>query len=248
MSDDRLERERAFHNQRFAENERQAQLKYYAAVEAAMTHYRDRIAALALDADLLDYGCAEGDNVLRYASIARSIHGIDISDVAVDRGTARLDAAGITNGKLHVMNAEEMTFPDHSFDLVFGSGIVHHLDVQKSLTEIERVLKPGGRVLFVEPLGHNPAIDLYRRMTPQARTADEHPLRRSDFQLFEKIFSAARFDFHALTTLAVVPFRRTPAKAPILSATRAIDRALFRLPGLKWWAWYAVMEGQKAEA
>src|SRR3546814_1101008 len=80
------------------------------------------------------------------------------------------------------MNAEAMTFPDDSFDLVFGSGIIHHLDIDRAFGEIARVLRPGGRAVFIEPLGLNPAIELYRRFTPSARTPDEHPLLRRDFR------------------------------------------------------------------
>lgn len=240
----RLERERDFHNTRFEHDDRDAQLKYYDAIADCFRDYWSRVNTLAVGADILEYGCAYGDNALRLAPSTRSATGIDISDVAIEKGRERARARGLTNVRLEAMNAEEMTFPDDSFDLVFGSGIIHHLDIDRAFGEIARVLRPGGRAVFVEPLGLNPAIELYRRLTPNARTPDEHPLLRADFRRFEASFRTTACRFYGLTTLAVVPFRRTAAKAPLFTLTRAVDRGLFALPAVKWWAWYSLMEAE----
>ena len=44
------------------------------------------------------------------------------------------------------------------------------------LNEISRILKPNGKLLFIEPLGTNPLINFYRKLTPKSRSKDEHPL------------------------------------------------------------------------
>lgn len=240
----RLEREREFHNARFERDDRDAQLKYYDAIADCFRDYWARVDALATGADILEYGCAYGDNAMRLAATARTATGIDISDVAIDKGRERARARGLDNVRLEAMNAEAMTFADDSFDLVFGSGIIHHLDIDRAFAEIARVLRPGGRAVFIEPLGLNPAIELYRRLTPSARTPDEHPLLRHDFRRFDAAFRTTTCRFYGLTTLAVVPFRRTAAKAPLFAMTRAVDRGLFALPAVKWLAWYSLMEAE----
>ena len=242
----RLERERDFHNARFEHDDREAQLKYYDAIADCFRDYQARVDQLTVGADILEYGCAYGDNALRLAATARSATGIDISDVAIEKGRARARQRGLANVRLEAMNAEAMDFPDASFDLVFGSGIIHHLDIDRAFAEIARVLRPGGRAVFVEPLGLNPLIEIYRRLTPNARTPDEHPLLRQDFRRFEAAFRATTCRFYGLTTLAAVPFRRTAAKAPLFALTRAVDRGLFALPAVKWWAWYSLMEAEAA--
>src|SRR3546814_19701179 len=93
-----------------------------------------------------------------------------------------------------------------------------------------RVLRPGGRAVFIEPLGLNPAIELYRRFTPSARTPDEHPLLRRDFRRFDAAFGSTSCRFYGLATLAAVPFRGTMAKAPLFAVTRAVDRENGRAP------------------
>jgi ubiquinone/menaquinone biosynthesis C-methylase UbiE len=64
------------------------------------------------------------------------------------------------------MNAEATTFPDNSFDLICGSSILHHLNLDKACAEIRRILRPDGGAVFIEPLGHNPLINMFRKLTP----------------------------------------------------------------------------------
>lgn len=103
------------------------------------------------------------------------------------------------------MDCEFLNFDARSFDLVFGRSILHHLDIEKGLFEISRVLKPRGKAFFIEPLATNPIIELYRRFTPWDRTPDEHPLRPKDLKVFSRYFKT-RFQFlYALTLLCLVP-------------------------------------------
>src|SRR3546814_13720576 len=94
------------------------------------------------------------------------------------------------------MNAEAMDFPDDSFDLVFGSGIIHHLDIDRAFAEIARVLRPGGRAVFVEPPGLNPAIEIYRRLTPGAPPPAAHPLPPHHLRRFHAAFRNHTRRFH----------------------------------------------------
>lgn len=245
---DRLERERQFHDARFAggEDDRAAQMKYYVALKPCFARYAKRRAELAKDAVVLEYGCAHGGNAIALAGVARRVEGIDISKEAINAGNAEIAARGIGNVRLSVQNAEAMDFEDQTFDFVFGSGILHHLDYDKALAELHRVLKPGGVVLFTEPLGHNPAIEYYRKKTPEARTPDEHPLLVPDFRKFDATFEKTDVRFYGLTSLGSVLFRKTPLLGLARAIGTAADAVLLRVPGLKWWAWYALMEGRRA--
>ena len=244
---DRLDRERAYHDQRFAEETRLAQRKYYWAVRDAFSAYEQRRTQLAQGGDVLEYGCAKGAVSLSLAPTAKSVTGIDISPVAIGSANDAAAAQGLLNTRFDVMNAEAMEFEDESFDFIFGSGIIHHLDVKRSYRELHRVLRPGGRVLFIEPLGHNPVLGLYRKMTPAARTEDEHPLRKGDIRAFGEIFGDLRTHHFGLFSLGAVPFRNTAAGPAAYGASRALDRAVFALPFAKWWSWFCVMEGRKAD-
>jgi SAM-dependent methyltransferase len=110
-----------------------------------------------------------------------------------------------------------------------------------SVDRIGRVLKPGGVVLFTEPLDHNPAIEFYRKRTPEAHTPDEHPLLVCDFQKFDAAFELTDVRLCGLTSLGSVLFRRTLLLGLVRGLGSAMDAALLRVPGLKWWAFYASM-------
>jgi ubiquinone/menaquinone biosynthesis C-methylase UbiE len=141
------------------------------------------------------------------------------------------------------MDAENLDLEDDSFDVVFGSAILHHLDIARALSEIVRVMRPSGRALFVEPMGHNPAINLYRRLAPEVRTPDEHPLRVGDLRLLSRFFRASDFRFYHLLSLAAVPFRSTRVFESLRSSLDAVDRLLIsKLPGVGRYAWFVVLE------
>jgi hypothetical protein len=62
-----------------------------------------------------------------------------------------------------------------------------------ALDEIFRVLKPNGKILFVEPLGINPVGKLLRSLKKKARTSDEQPLRLCDIAEVKKRFETQFF-------------------------------------------------------
>ncbi|HPQ09044.1 MAG TPA: class I SAM-dependent methyltransferase [Bacteroidia bacterium] len=61
-------------------------------------------------------------------------------------------------------NAMNTSFSNNTFDVVYGSSVIHHLDLDLSLKEIFRVLKPGGRMVFAEPNMINPQIFIQKNV------------------------------------------------------------------------------------
>lgn len=245
-SDRRLESERQFHNMRFAEDTRDSAHGFYRTIDNCFRDYRVAVANRSRGKRILEYGCNKGDNALTLASECALIHGIDISDVAIANARSEARGRGILNAKFDVMNAERLEFDGATFDVIFGSGILHHLDVTRAYSELARVLKSGGSAVFVEPLGHNPFINAFRSKTPEMRTPDEHPLLKSDLLLAKKYFDRVDVKLYGLATLAAVPVLKTSWAGVIISAGKLTDKALLRLPGLKWWAWYSLLVFEKA--
>lgn len=241
----RVEHERDFHNARFTEEVRDAQGKYYASIKHGSAQFERRVMSLAAGADVLEYGCGSAVQGLKVADVARSLTGIDISDVAIAEANAAAHRRGLANTAYVTMDAEDMTFAPASFDLVFGRGIIHHLDLERCFSNIARVLRPGGKAVFWEPLGHNPVLNRYRDLTPDARTPDEHPLLRSDFELAAHFFELTKLRFYGLTTILSVPVRDTKVGNALLRVTSALDDLLFISP-LRWLAWYSLIELEKA--
>jgi SAM-dependent methyltransferase len=83
----------------------------------------------------------------------------DISEELLE--VARKKYSGI---EFRTADAMALDFADATFDVVFGSSVLHHLDMDKSLKEIFRVLKPGGRIVFEEPNMLNPQIFIQKNI------------------------------------------------------------------------------------
>jgi SAM-dependent methyltransferase len=233
----RKERERDYHNRAFSEGTRSPVAKYYEVTRASREAYHREIESRARGARVLEVGCGPGSSAFRLARAGARVTGIDISDVAIGQCTAKALAEGI-DAEFRVMDAERLEFAPGTFDVVCGTGILHHLDLDRAFAEVARVLRPAGCGVFIEPMGHNLAINLYRRLTPSLRTADEHPLRAADRRTFCVV--EARF-FH-LSSLAAFPFARAPGFGAALAALDRADRALFRaIPFLRRYAWVVVL-------
>ncbi len=191
---------------------------------------------------ILEYGCGSGSHSLEIARLGGIVTGIDISEVGIRQAREKAEAAGVQGADYLVMDAMNMDFPDGTFDMVIGEGILHHLDLEQSYREICRVLKPGGRAIFMEPLGHNPAIEIFRKLTPRLRTEDEHPLVRRDLNLARKYFQPCEFQYFHLTSFAALAFLKAPFFFGMVNFFDKVDRGLFKvIPPLGLLSWYCIM-------
>jgi SAM-dependent methyltransferase len=239
---ERYRREAEFHDHTFAQHSRAEVQRFYSITGASRRLYSDLITSACLGRAVLEYGCGPGSYAFDLVERGAHVVGIDISPVAIElaRQTAIDRGLDVT---FSVMNAESLDLPDGSFDIVCGSGILHHLDLSRALAEVRRVLKVGGRAVFIEPLGHNPIINWYRRRTPHLRSVDEHPLRMEDMAAFHGNFDRVAVRTFHLTTLAAVPLRKLPGFPLIVSGLDLFDRGLFRaVPPLRKHAWTCVIE------
>ena len=95
---------------------------------------------------ILDVGCANG-TILKLLPGARELHGVDISEVLVKRA----NAIGV-KALVHDVESGPLPYSDATFDAVFSGEVIEHLvDTDWLLSEINRVLKPGGMVVLTFP-------------------------------------------------------------------------------------------------
>jgi SAM-dependent methyltransferase len=73
--------------------------------------------------------------------------------------------------------------------------LLHHIpDPKIAIGEMHRVLKPGGKACFWDPLRHNPVINVYRRMATEVRTEDEMPLDINIVNHVKSLFPEVKYD------------------------------------------------------
>jgi SAM-dependent methyltransferase len=195
---------------------------------------------------VLECGFGRGGRALRLAEAGALVHAIDLSSAGARMARAEAAARGLAGrARFCLMDVQALGWPDRSFDLVCGSGILHHLDLDAACSEILRVMKPGAAAVFLEPLGHNPALRLFRRVTGSLRSADEHPLRMQDLARIRARFGPAAASYYGLSCLLAAPLIGLPGGAAAARLLQRLDRLLLRIPWLRPWAWMVVLELHK---
>lgn len=207
---------------------------------------------------VLDLGCGIGDAAVFFALAQASVCGVDISPktlVSADRLSKEYD---LPRGSLELLvaPAENLPYKNESFDLVYGNGILHHVDIRLTLLEVKRALKPGGTAFFVEPLAYNPLVNFYRKIVKKNRSPFEKPLTRKDLGMIKGVFPSVQFEFFWLTSLLVFIWMFFLGKRPdsvkywkevvyrssryerIFAPLNKLDRLLLKVfPPLRWLCW-----------
>ena len=98
---------------------------------------------------LLEVGCGLGADLVTLAQLGFVVTGVDLSEVAISMTERHLRTLGL-NGDARAANAEELPFPDYTFDEVFSTGVFQHTpNPQRAIEEGLRVLRPGGNMTVV---------------------------------------------------------------------------------------------------
>lgn len=113
-------------------------------------------ARLAPGRRAIELGCGTGVFLIRLAASGADILGVDVTSDLLSRARARLSS--IPNVRLVLGNAERLPCADARMDAVYGSSVLHHLDLDTALAEVARVLRPGGWAAFAEPNIVNPQV------------------------------------------------------------------------------------------
>ncbi len=121
-------------------------------------------------------------------------------------------------------------YPDASIDLIWGQAALHHLshDLGGITREAVRVLKPGGRLVFIfEPLGHNLLVAAIRAMRmARHELGDESNLYLSQFEQMGKSFSTT--EVQAFNLLGYPAKALADRLSPVATMVKRIDATLFR--------------------
>ena len=212
--------------------------------KAADQYYKNKIMKICSNAKVLDYGCYKGDETKKILQFKpKEVFGIDISERAIQSARENYNHLA----EFHVMDAHQLTFPENTFDAVIGRSILHHLEFEKAILELERVLKPGGTAVFIEPLDDNPLGKLARKMTPKARTRDEKPLSRKQLNWADKQFRRNRHLFYNLFSVPIACLTSLTMSHPnnmLLKLSHFVDLKLATSP-LRYWMRSVVLVWEK---
>lgn len=130
---------------------------------------------------VLEIGVGLGADHQLWAEHACELHGIDLTERAVDYARHRLSLFGLTSN-LRVADAENLPYDDDYFDIVYSWGVIHHSpDTVSAVREINRVLKPNGEAKVM--IYHTHSLVGYMRWVRYAL------LRLRPFMTLRKIYA-----------------------------------------------------------
>ncbi len=192
---------------------------------------------------VVEYGCGLGRFSILLARAGARVSAFDISEGSIEAARAWATSLGLADRiDFRVAAGENLPYEDGSFDLAFGKAVLHHLDPERGAAELARVLRPGGRAVFSEPLGTNPVVVFARARLPypgkHERGADI-PLRHSDIAAWTAPFARSELAGLQITSMVERGFGYTKKIRPL----RSIDAALLnQWPGLWPMCRYAVLK------
>lgn len=108
-------------------------------------------AELIGDECVLDLGCGTGHTAMAFAPHCAEVEALDLTSQMLDAGRRMADERGLANLTFRVGDAAELPYPDASFDVVASRLSAHHYTrPEQAVGEAVRVLRPGGRLLWID--------------------------------------------------------------------------------------------------
>ncbi|MGF1570758.1 MAG: class I SAM-dependent methyltransferase [Nodosilinea sp.] len=191
----------------------------WAMANPTLAPYRQAVLA-DVAGDVLEIGFGSGLNLAYYTHQVNQLTAIDANPGMARRAEAKLEATTLTVEQ-RVLNGESLPFADGQFDYVVSTWTLCSIArVHQALAEISRVLKPGGRFVFVEHgLSEDPKLQIWQhRLTPlQKIIADGCHLDRDIQALVTAHFPRVEVERTVATRLPAVGaafYRGTAYKTP----------------------------------
>lgn len=151
---------------------------------------------------VLDLACGDGWISLSLAKSGAMVYGFDISPQKIELARRYAEGNSLNNRTtFDVMTSEEMTYDDNFFDYAIMHAALHHCDIEKTLIQIHRVLKPGGKAVLIEDYAYHPLMGLYRWLTPGKHTETERALTDDDLKVIVSRFSTHHYKYFGLLNL-----------------------------------------------
>jgi ubiquinone/menaquinone biosynthesis C-methylase UbiE len=188
---------------------------------------------------VLEIGCGTGLFTEKiYKATGANITATDLSADLLNQARVRIPEVNFI-----IDDAMNMKLEDNTFDVVFGSSVIHHLEMKKALLEIYRVLKPHGRMVFAEPNMVNPQI-LIQKNIPYIKeklgdSPDETAIIRWNFKKLMKKTGFRNIKIYPYDFLHPV----TPVS--LINIVNSIGKVIEKIPLIREIAGSVIIYGEK---
>lgn len=193
---------------------------------------------------VLELGSGHGQGAVHLAARGARVTALDISPRRCAEAVRQIAGAPVAGSiRFCAARAERLPFADGSFDAIFARDVLMYADPCAIAGECRRVVRPGGKVVFVESLTGPWFLGLFRRLTsPRSYRAFTHHLTFQELRRCGASMNLTHARVHYLFSLlafAALFWMRSPrAHKLLLRWLHPIDRSILdRMPFLARWAW-----------
>lgn len=185
------------------------------------------------DKHLLDYAAGDGWNTVCFAKAGAKVWAIDISPVGVDLVRKRAKSNGVEDSvRAEVRNCYNTEYDNDMFDIIFGGGILHHLqDLDSAGKELSRIMKNTGVAVFYEPVRETKIMDSIKaivlsatKIEPSDTTENERPLDTYRIDILKKYFRVVNRKYFQVLSSA----KKVLANGKAIYVTLLIDHYLIK--------------------
>lgn len=193
---------------------------------------------------VLDIACGYSMTPVLFALAGAHVTAVDVAPLTLQKVQEVAELTGVDDRvSIHCGPAETLPFKDNAFDIIYGGAALHHLILEQAGPELSRLLKPGGRGAFQDPLGNNKLTEFIRDNLNYANKHQEKgidkPLLSEDISLFGQFFKNYSWRGFGLTTSSIRVLKKLRV---IRRPLEKIDFAMLNtIPGLQKYAQYSVI-------
>jgi ubiquinone/menaquinone biosynthesis C-methylase UbiE len=192
---------------------------------------------------VLDVCCGYSMTPVLFALSGARVVANDVAPLTLERVGQVAELNGVSKQiEFYCGPAEEIPYPDKTFDIIYGGAAIHHLQIPAAGQELSRVLKAGGRGGFQDPLGHNVFLEFARDnlnyINKHPEKGTDRPLRIDDIKTFGEYFTTYQWRGFDMVSMAA---RLIPRIKKIRRVLEGIDHTVFiTVPWLQRYARFAV--------
>lgn len=104
---------------------------------------------------VMDLCCGDGIHSISLGYLSNHVIAMDIAENSIEIAKLRAKALNIKSIQFLKGDAEDIQFPDNSFDVVTCVGSISYVELEKFTAEVLRILKPGGKFIALDSFNHN---------------------------------------------------------------------------------------------
>ncbi len=200
--------------------------------------FRQLLISASKGSRVLEIGCGSGFHSRLAAEAGGQVLAIDNVQAAINVARG-LDDPISPRVRYELTDIDELSNSPEKFDLIIDHEVFSSINVRTALPLFAELLAPGGKLIGLECLGHNPIFNLNRRINvwrgKRTAWAVDHIVKLEDVEYAKKFFRSVRVEYYHFFIFLLYPFRVALGprlSAPVEKFLRKLDQRLLGVPWL----------------